>query len=306
MRHLATVDLEQKINQLGIRTVLVASIILIICALLALLFAKHKKIFKITKLPLFLVMASTLVIATAILFGATIYLNTKAESKGPVHWHADIEFWVCGAEIELRDPHGFLSNKIGTATYHEHNDKRIHLEGVVVRKSEDASLKKFMTVIGGMITKDRIGIPLNEEQSEWFASGEQIDGDVQKAANPAYLAQFVSNSFDVTNQPVLLLENGMKCGQQRAELQAFVYRYDKATETYSQSKLYDPREYVLRDESNVPPGDCVIVEFDVPKERTDKLCEQYGVRDAKRCSEFGVKPYNPKLCKLREITGGSY
>ena len=71
--------------------------------------------------------ALTLTLSTGILIGSTIYLNTNSDSGGPVHWHADIEFWACGNEIELRDPTGF-SNKIGTGTLHEHDDHRIHLD----------------------------------------------------------------------------------------------------------------------------------------------------------------------------------
>jgi hypothetical protein len=95
--------------------------------------------------------------------------------------------------------------------------------------------------------------------------------------------------------------NGMGCNQDGyAELQTFLIRYDKESKTYSQSKLSDPSQYVIRDESTVPPGDCVIVEFDMLKSRTDKLCQQYGIRDETRCVEFGVSSYNPKLCNIRE------
>lgn len=301
MWNVASADLEQQINQLGLRTVMIASIILVTCTVLAIIFSKRKKVMKFLKLPLFLVMASTLIISTAILFGGTIYLNTKAESKGPVHWHSDIEFWVCGTEMELRNPFGFLSNKIGTATYHEHNDKRIHLEGVVVKKSEDASLKKFMAVTGGYITENSMGVPLNENSAEWLAGEEKSDGDAQKVVNPESFAGYVSNSDDASAKKVLKVSNGMRCYDQKAELQTFVFTYNKENDMYSQTKLDNPSEYIMRNESNVPPGDCVIVEFDVPKKRTNKLCEQYGVRDATRCQEFGVEEYNPELCNLKEV-----
>jgi hypothetical protein len=63
----------------------------------------------------------------------------------------------------------------------------------------------------------------------------------------------------------------------------------------------------MKDEPNVPPGDCIIIEYDVLKSRTDKLCKQYGVRDTKRCEAFGV-PSNKKakVCNIEEIaTGGA-
>lgn len=293
MFYIAQADLEQRITGLGLRTVLWASLIMVVLTIAASLLKKNK----VAKLPLFIMMATTLVGTTVLLFGSTIYLNVKSESGGPVHWHTDIEFWACGTELELRDPHGLLSNKIGTATYHEHNDKRIHLEGVVVRKNEDASLRKFMDVIGGYIGHDRIGIPLNDNSQQWFAVGNKVDGDKQSNDNTEQLKNSVHPS---QKGPVLELVNGQRCGSEPAELQAFVYTFDKKTKTYTQRKADNPAEYVMRDESVVPPGDCVIVEFEPYKDRTDRLCRQYGVRDAKRCVEFGVKEYNPELCNIRD------
>ncbi len=292
--HFLFADLEQQVTSLALKTVAYASLVMVVCVLLAALL-KHRG--NRVKIPLFAVMATTLVGSALLLFGSTIYLNTKAESKGPVHWHADIEFWACGSEVELRNPHGTLSNKIGTATYHEHNDKRIHLEGVVVKKSEDASLGKFMRVTDGFLQDDAIAIPLNDDQAEWFVSGDQIDGDKQSFANAEQLKRYVKQA---DKGPVMQLTSSQSCGDQRGELQVFVYSYNKQDKTYKQTKLGRPTDYVMRDESVVPPGDCVIVEFDKSKPKTDKLCRQYGVRDSSRCVDFGVKKHDPELCNIRE------
>lgn len=305
-------DLEQQITSLGIKTVMYASLILGVTTLLAILLKKKKAL----KLPLFLVMALTLIGTTLLLFGSTIYLNIKSESGGPVHWHTDVEFWACGAELELRDPHGLLSNKIGTSTYHEHDDKRIHLEGVVVRKAEDASLEKFMRVSGGYLADDRIGVPLNKLPSDtaivdassyWLATdkNDKLDGDQQRPENFLMATsnhEWIQESKD---GPVLALTNGNGCGGQAAEVQAFLYTYNEDDDTYSQRKLGSPMDYIMRDEPVVPPGDCLIIEYDQPKERTAKLCKQYGVRDSKRCVEFGVKAYDPGVCNIREVSGGN-
>lgn len=291
-------DLEQDITRLGIKTVMYATVVLIVATVLAVLL-KNKPRFK---LPLFLVIAVTLVGSTLLLFGSTVYLNMKSESGGPVHWHTDIEFWACGTELELRNPRGVLSNKIGTSTYHEHNDKRIHLEGVVVRKSEDASLKKFMDVTDGFMSRDAVGIALNENEAEWFASEDKQDGDTQTLTHADQLKTRVKQT---DNGPLMELVNGQSCGSQRSELQTFLYTFDKETKSYSQEKVADGSKYIMRDESVVPPADCVIVEFDTPKDRTNKLCRQYGVRDSKRCTEFGVHEYTPDLCNITETTGGS-
>lgn len=308
MNILLVADLEEQIRQLSINVVLAATVLLIVLIIIASLQNKKTPSSKsgrrkqnFVKLLLFGAIAGTLVLSTGFLFGSTIYLNTKADSKGPVHWHTDIEFWACGQELELRDPQGALSNKIGTATYHEHNDKRIHLEGVVVTRSEDSSLGKFMSVTEGQINQRSLVFPLNEDESEWLVTEEHRDGDNPGPGDIEAIRDFVRQSDD---GPVAVMQNGDTCVGEAAEVQVFQYTYDKETKTYEQKRLADPAAYIMRDESVVPPGDCVIVEFDRLKNTTDKLCEQYGVRDEKRCVEFGVTEFNPDLCNIREVTTG--
>ncbi len=245
---------------------------------------------------------------TFILFGSTIYLNVTSDSKGPVHWHTGIEFWSCGAEVELRDPTGFLSNKVGTSTYHEHNDKFIHLEGVVIDREEDSGLQKFMRVTGGYLEKDRIGIPINDSEDTWFVTDHndnKVDGDEQRPENFSIATgagEWVSGS---EKGKVLELVNGRTCSgsdEDPAEVQVFVYTFNEENDTYSQRKLEDPTDYVMRDKAILgPPSDCVIVEYDSPKEKTDKLCQQYGVKDKERCVEFGVSSFNEELCYIEEV-----
>lgn len=292
-------DIEQQVIGRSVKTVAIATAVLLVCTIIALLankFLKAKQFNKL-KVPLFVGMAGAALVGTAMLTYNTIYLNVVSESKGPVHWHADIEFWACGSEIELRNPTGFLSNKVGTSTYHEHNDKRIHLEGVVVNKKHDASLGKFMEVTGGYINEQGIGMPLSKDQTKWLATKDHHDGDKQSIQFKEMMANYVGED---KKGPVLDLRNrSLACGDKNAQAQVFVYTFDKETKSYSQKKLTNPADFVIRDESIVPPGDCIIVEFDKPKKATDKLCEQYGVRDSVRCEEYGVKKRDPELCNIR-------
>lgn len=291
-----TFDLEHHIASLSRNIIIWASFILI-----ALVIAS---VFLRDRLPklrpwLFGGLAATLILPTFFLIGSTIYLNMRSESGGPVHWHAGIEFWACGTELELRDPTGFLSNKIGTNTLHEHNDKQIHLEGVVVRKSEDASLGKFMRVVGGHINQDGFSVPLNEDRATWTVQGDARDGDPQGTFSPDELQTYVQHAPE---GPVARFTADNTCRSESAEPQVFVYTFNKDTDTYYQRKLDDPASFVIRDESALgPPADCIIVEFDRPKDRTDKLCEQHGIRDQKRCEAFGVKARDPELCNIREV-----
>lgn len=285
-------DLEAQIGELSINAVLIATVLLVVLLVLASIVINDKDKHHIKK-PLFILITLTIVIPTFIMAGSTIYLNVKSESGGPVHWHTDVEYWVCNQEIELRDPTAFLSNKIGTSTYHEHDDKRIHLEGVVVKKDYDASFEKFMDVTGGDISPTSLTIPTNENVFE-----DDTDGDTP-TGNRSVVENFAKNVEN--NEKVISVENGQNCGEgSLAEVQVFLLRTNKDDDTYYQTKLDNPGAYVMRDESIVPPGDCLIVEFDQPKERTNYLCEQYGVRSAERCADF-IGSFNPELCFMREV-----
>jgi len=288
-----TSDLEADINALSLNSIGIAAIVLVVLLGISVKVVNNKK-YKVVKKPLFALIAATIILPTLLMAGSTVYLNVKSESKGPVHWHTDIEMWVCGQEIELRNPTGFLSNKIGTSTYHEHDDKRIHLEGVVVEKEYDASLEKFFDVTDGKLEADSWTVAVEEDPIENDLDGDKARGDVQTVKD------FVSRGDD--GLYTLSVENGNDCGDgQSGEVQAFLFRYNKSNDTYTQTKLDEPKRYLMRDESIVPPGDCVVVEFDTPKNSTDRLCQQYGVRDVDRCTEFGVSEFNPDLCNIRQI-----
>ena len=42
-----------------------------------------------------------------------------------------------------------------------------------------------------------------------------------------------------------------------------------------EQKLIDFEGYLLSPYSNVPPGDCIIIEFSEEKDFTDKMCDTY-------------------------------
>jgi hypothetical protein len=235
-------DLERATAALSIRTTVWATVILTVLVIAGALIRNRVPRLK---LPIFILIATTVITTTGVLAASTVYLNTHSSSGGPVHWHADFEMWVCGEQIDLVNPHGWLSNKVGTASLHEHNDKRIHLEGVVV-EPRDASLGKFFSVVGGMIDDDRLVLPTND-RTLILADGDRCpDGTLADVQTYAYTV------------------NGLGPGGKRA---------------YSQRKLDNPEDYIIAPESQVPPGDCIIVEVGPTRERTDKRCLQYQVQD---------------------------
>lgn len=221
-------NLEKIISSYSFSITGISSLTLVILVLVALTIKKQSIL---TKKVLFISIALITIATTLFLAGSTIYLNMISVSKGPVHYHADFQIWNCGEELELVDPKG-LSNKVGTSTLHEHNDKRVHLEGVVVEE-KDASLGKFMKVVGGNISNDNLTFPTNNGLKS-FNSGETCP-------------------------------NG-----EEAFVQVFVYNVEG--KNYYQRKLNNPQDYIIAPQTQVPPGDCIIIEFDRLKDKTDKLC----------------------------------
>lgn len=219
------------ISDYSLKITFCGSLVLLIFTFLSL---KIKPLSSYLKKLFFILIVCVVVFVTLFLTGTTIYLNAISASKGPVHYHADFEIWNCGKKINLKDPKG-LSNKIGTSILHEHNDNRIHLEGVVVQES-DASLERFFNVIGGELTSNFLSIPTDEGQVN--------------------------------------LTSGTVCPNgQTGTVQVFVYK--TLYENYYQQKIMNPQNYIISPQTNVPPGDCIIIELDSLKDKTEKLCRSY-------------------------------
>jgi hypothetical protein len=230
-------DIEHLLNTYSLYMLIFGVIALAVLAYLSL---KLQKVSEDTKKLLFLAIVLVTLIPTLIMSFSTVFVNVISSSGGPVHWHADIEVFACGREVNLKDPKDWWVNKIGSATLHEHNDKRIHLEGVVMKK-HDASLGNFFRVIDGELSSTSFSVP--------------------------------------TNEGLLTVKNGEICeGSGTGEVQVFVYRTDK-DDYYSQEKVSNPQDHIIAPFASVPKGDCIVVEFTSPKERTDKICKSYAVAE---------------------------
>jgi hypothetical protein len=230
------IGLEQYIRSTSSNYILIASII---ATTLILFSIYHKGKSEKAKFLMFLGIVVPIIIATVYSAGSTIYLNLISETQGPVHWHADFEIWDCGKKIDLKDPEGF-SNKIGSAVFHEHGDDRIHVEGVVVER-DTVDLHNFFEIIGGSLTANSFSVPTHDGYTE--------------------------------------LRNGDLCNGQQGKLQAFLYKInnpeDNKNWVYEQQKLENFEDYVLSPYASVPPGDCIIIELDAEKEKTEHICSSY-------------------------------
>jgi hypothetical protein len=121
----------------------------------------------------FLAISAPIAFTTIYVVAATILLNNASETEGPVHWHADFEIWACGEKFELINPTG-IDNKVGSPTVHEHNDNRMHIEGVLLKK-EEASLRNFFIQVGGNFDETSLTLPTNEGVRTWN-NGETCNG----------------------------------------------------------------------------------------------------------------------------------
>src|SRR3989344_609015 len=185
------------------------------------------------KLFLFCGMVVPTVLTTAYLAASTVEKNKSPATGGPVHWHADFQIYSCGQPVKLKKPTG-LSNRIGTPLMHEHGDNRIHVEGTVQDLTR-VSLGNFFESIGGKLTNTLLVVPTD-------------NGD-------------------------FIMQNKMNCPQGgQPALQIFAYKADEQTKTITQEKLSDLPGYILSPSSKIPPGDCLIIEFEPLKDKTEHIC----------------------------------
>ncbi len=185
---------------------------------------------------LFFSIAFSVIGITAYVAGSTIYLNVVSSTNGPVHWHADFEVWHCGQWVDLVDPTGF-SNRVGEPVLHEHNDNRMHIEGVVVER-HDVSIGNFWRSVGGELSQGWLKVP--------------------------------ANSGEVT------MKDGDSCGDGTGTLQVFVWKsVDGKAVQQKLGTGYE--DYVPSGHGNIPPGDCIIFEFGELKDRTEHMCASYKV-----------------------------
>ena len=141
--------------------IIISLIVFSLLIVVTIIIKRDQVLFIKTRLYLFLLITIFIIVISVFLIGYTIHKNITSDTKGPVHWHADFEIYDCDNRVELTDPKTFLTNRIGSPLFHEHNDNRIHVEGTV-DKIEDISLSSFFEVVGGKLTEEELLIPTNK------------------------------------------------------------------------------------------------------------------------------------------------
>ena len=178
---------------------------------------------------------------TLVVVADTINLTINSETKGPVHWHADFEIWKCGKKLDIIDPEG-MANRVGSRLFHEHGDGRMHVEGII-KNIEDVDLHNFFKSIGGDLSEISFNIPADHN--------------------------------------IIEVSDGELCNGEPAEVQIFAYVVSNPDARQKSGFLVEQLKvngnYILSPYQDVPPGDCIIVEFDKRKNKTDKICETYRI-----------------------------
>lgn len=118
-------------------------------------------------------------VPTVFASAAFVHRSVTTWSGGEVHYHADYEVVVQDEnggyeQLDLIDPGRFcegtghessymceLNDRTGAVEFHEHDDRRIHLEGSF-RDREDATLGAFFRTFGGELTNDQLIYPTND------------------------------------------------------------------------------------------------------------------------------------------------
>ncbi len=212
----------------------VGSLLLILIILAIFLKNKSEK----TKLFLFFSIVVLVSFSTLYFLVATIYLNITSTTKGPVHWHADFKIFTCGQENLPPEPSSKLSNKVGTPLFHEHEDRRIHIEGTVGHL-EDVSIGRFFEVQGGELAETSFIVPSEDGLKTY-------------------------NNFD-------------SCAGLPSVWNVFLYQTKDNLVTQTKLTQKQAMDYVISPSGSVPPGDCLIFEFEPAKEKTEKICDLYKI-----------------------------
>jgi len=107
----------------------------------------------------------------------------------------------------------------------------------VIQQPLDASLEHFFEVIGGEMRTDSLSVP--------------------------------------TDSGLVIMNDKGSCNGRKGFVQMFRYYVDG--EDVIQEKVLNFPDYVPAPYSLIPPGECIIIEFDQLKEKTDIICTFYDI-----------------------------
>lgn len=203
--------------------------------------------------------------------GAFVHESKTSWSGGEIHYHADYEVLVPGdngslERADLVDPENFcgegkgymckLNDRTGTTKYHEHDDNRIHLEGVFMTR-EEATLRAYFNTFDGELTNEKLVYPTNdgfvrlEENSthslkilvEKGAGGARHWCVIGNEVSQEYVCRAWDTGERATSPDKYVISPYKKDGQQEVLLDKIFIVYDTKTPRNALQDLIDDNKY---------------------------------------------------------------
>jgi ABC-type transport system involved in multi-copper enzyme maturation permease subunit len=169
------------LNISKINLVIYAAIVLAIIFFISTLL--RDKMGEIAKIGTFIFIAIIVAGVTGIMVSSIVYSNLISVTGGPVHWHAKIDFTLCGVEYDLP-----LRDIAVDKPLHTHADQLIHVETTPITY-DDVRLHKFFEYIGGEFTNISLTIPTDSGLVS-VKNGDLCQGE------PGQLKMFVNGQLE--------------------------------------------------------------------------------------------------------------
>lgn len=237
--------------------------------------------------PMFITAISFAGGAAAVFALATGFLTLKAPGHQAASWQAGISFWSCGEQLTVQKPPKGMSTHIGTTPYfYDGNTQTLHYEGLPKSAQPDANVSSFLEAMGGSLTSRSFSLPIDTQSIQFNTLNSQLI------------------STDQNGKSAINVANGKSCkdSNDQAAVQVFAFTINRFNNTYKQEKVTNPEQLVIGQESDPHLAQCIIIEFDTPKAKTEHLCQSYGERDDLRCTQYGVPVNKQGGCTLHEVS----
>ena len=140
----------------------------VICFLSLTAVAFYHLMGKTAKKYMFTIMSLVIIGFTAFLVSTSLYQNYVSPFHGPVHWHAEVSFSICGKDYKI------ASHDIGTdKPLHTHGESWVHIETTPINTKE-VELHHFFEDIGGGFNDDYLSFPTDAPGTEPGTKDETI------------------------------------------------------------------------------------------------------------------------------------
>lgn len=147
---------------------------------------------KTAKKFVFLATAMVIIGFTAFLNVSILYQNYVSPFHGPVHWHAEVSFDICGKDYKIAS-HDIATDK----PLHTHGESWVHIETTPI-SMEEIELRHFFEYLGGGFDDNYLSFPADATGTEPGTKDETItvrSGDLCNG-QPGALRMYVNGQLE--------------------------------------------------------------------------------------------------------------